>query len=62
MIEIIHCEICDSPIAVRDGDSWSWTDPGAGVSEISEKELCGSCIVEEESKDKNYSSSLREGV
>lgn len=48
MIEVIHCERCDIPIAVQDGKRWEWTDDGAGVSEISDRELCGCCLKGED--------------
>lgn len=47
-MEVIHCNHCDKPIAIKDGDRWEWTDEDAGVSEISELELCGECLEEEE--------------
>lgn len=46
-MKVIHCENCDIPIAIKTGDRWEWIESGAGVSEISEKELCGSCLSKE---------------
>ncbi len=47
MVEEVYCEQCGMPIAERHGRSWKWTDPGAGVSELSNRELGGTCLEEE---------------